>query len=199
MEDRHFSLSEVAIGLRVSERTVRRWIKSGKLKAYKPGRDFRIPESAVKELVEKGEVSPKARAARPLEPSLFNDVLGDERPEAIYGPWLALVNRYADRWEAQIAAGAFNLGSLDEFDKVTDDLLETLSPLGLKEKRAQPADYPYSFGPITGEAIARIFALVEPMMAAAAEKYPEEVLRGDDLEPLRRKRDDARRVLERGA
>jgi excisionase family DNA binding protein len=81
MEERHFSLSEVAIGLRVSERTVRRWIKAGKLKAYKPGRDFRIPESAVRELIEKGEVSPKARAARLLEPSL-DDVLADERREA---------------------------------------------------------------------------------------------------------------------
>src|SRR5215218_3768391 len=79
MEDRHFSLSEVAIGLRVSERTVRRWIKAGKLKAYKPGRDFRIPESAVRELVERGEVSPKAQAARPLEPSLLNGLEEERR------------------------------------------------------------------------------------------------------------------------
>jgi excisionase family DNA binding protein len=82
MEDQHFSLSEVAIGLRVSERTVRRWIKAGKLKAYKPGRDFRIPESAVRELVERGEVSPKAQAARLLEPS-FNDVLAEERHDDV--------------------------------------------------------------------------------------------------------------------
>ena len=43
----------------VSERTVRRWIKSGKLRAYKPGRDYRIPESAVREFVEDSEISPK--------------------------------------------------------------------------------------------------------------------------------------------
>jgi excisionase family DNA binding protein len=59
MEDRHLSLSEVAGLMGVSERTVRRWIKSGKLRAYKPGRDYRIPESAVREFVEDSEISPK--------------------------------------------------------------------------------------------------------------------------------------------
>lgn len=78
MEEQHFSLSEVAIGLRVSERTVRRWIKSGKLRASKPGRDYRIPESAVKALIEEGDVSPKVRAPSP-EPSLFNGLEGGRR------------------------------------------------------------------------------------------------------------------------
>ena len=74
MEERHRSLSEVAGLMGVSERTVRRWIKSGKLRAYKPGRDYRIPESAIRELVEESEISPKAFAP----PSLFNG-LEDER------------------------------------------------------------------------------------------------------------------------
>jgi excisionase family DNA binding protein len=67
MEDRNLSLSAVAGSLGVSERTVRRWIKSGKLKAYKPGRDYRIPESALRELVEESEVFPKAQSPLPLE------------------------------------------------------------------------------------------------------------------------------------
>jgi len=67
MEDRNLSLSAVAGSLGVSERTVRRWIKSGKLKAYKPGRDYRIPESALRALVEESEVSPKAQSPLPLE------------------------------------------------------------------------------------------------------------------------------------
>lgn len=62
MEERHLSLSEVAELMEVTERTVRRWIKSGKLKAYKPGRDYRIPESAVKEFVEGSEAYPKHQA-----------------------------------------------------------------------------------------------------------------------------------------
>jgi excisionase family DNA binding protein len=77
MEERHVPLSAVAGRLGVSERTVRRWIKAGKLKATRPGRDYRIPESALRELVEEGEVFPKGRGSSP-EPSLFN-WLGDER------------------------------------------------------------------------------------------------------------------------
>jgi excisionase family DNA binding protein len=75
MEERHVPLSTVAGRLGVSERTVRRWIKDGKLKATRPGRDYRIPESALRELVEEGEVSPKAPAS-PSQRSLFN---GEER------------------------------------------------------------------------------------------------------------------------
>jgi excisionase family DNA binding protein len=76
LEERHLSLTEVAGSLGVSERTVRRWIKAGKLRAYKPGRDYRIPASAVRELIEESEISPKALAP----PSLFNN-LEEERRE----------------------------------------------------------------------------------------------------------------------
>jgi excisionase family DNA binding protein len=75
MEERHVPLSTVAGRLGVSERTVRRWIKAGKLKATRPGRDYRIPESALRELVEEGEVSPKVPAS-PSQRSLFD---GEER------------------------------------------------------------------------------------------------------------------------
>jgi|SRR5918997_39309 excisionase family DNA binding protein len=196
MEDRQLSLSEVAGLMGVSDRTVRRWIKSGKLRAFKPGRDYRIPESAFRAFVKGSEISPKARNSS-LEPSLFNG-LEDEQREAIYQPWTEFVNRYAAGWEARIAAGDFDLGSLEEFDRVADALLETLGPLGLQEKREQPAGYPYSYGPIMGEAIARVFDLLHPMLDAAAEKFPAEVL-GDELEPLRRKRDDRLRELRQGA
>ena len=75
MEERHLSLGEVAGLLSVSERTVRRWIKSGKLKAYKPGRDYRIPESAVRQFVEESEVYPKGL----VPPSLFNGLREERR------------------------------------------------------------------------------------------------------------------------
>jgi excisionase family DNA binding protein len=80
MEERYLSLSAAADALDISERTAYRWIKSGKLRAYKPGRDYRIPEAALKEAVEESEVHPKARRSSP-EPS-FDDVLGDERRAA---------------------------------------------------------------------------------------------------------------------
>jgi excisionase family DNA binding protein len=82
MEDRNLSLSEVAGSMGVSERTVRRWIKSGKLRAYKPGRDYRIPESAVRKFVEESEISPKVRRRSPSEPSLFNGLNEERRAEA---------------------------------------------------------------------------------------------------------------------
>jgi len=80
MEESHLSLSEAAQLLGISERTTRRWIKAGKLRAYKPGRDYRIPESAVTALIEESEVRPKAERRSSIEPS-FNDVLAEEQRE----------------------------------------------------------------------------------------------------------------------
>jgi excisionase family DNA binding protein len=65
VEERHYSLSEVARILGKSERTIRRWIKLGTLRAYKPGRDFLIPESALRELMEESEV-PKVAPTLPF-------------------------------------------------------------------------------------------------------------------------------------
>jgi excisionase family DNA binding protein len=65
MEERYLSLAEACDVLGKSERTLYRWIKSGKLKAYKPGRDYEIPESAIQEMRERSEVHPKG-----LEPPL---------------------------------------------------------------------------------------------------------------------------------
>jgi excisionase family DNA binding protein len=97
MEERHLSLSEAADALNISERTAYRWIKSGKLRAYKPGRDYWIPESAIKEVVEESVVRPKDRAAPPLEPSLLNG-LEEERREYPY-PWMAgSLERVIDDW-----------------------------------------------------------------------------------------------------
>ena len=77
MEESHLSLAEAAERLGISERTARRWIKSGKLRAYKPGRDYWIPESAITELIEQSKVSPKVSA--PPEPSLFNSLEEERR------------------------------------------------------------------------------------------------------------------------
>jgi excisionase family DNA binding protein len=97
MEDRQLSLSEVAGLMGVSERTVRRWIKLGKLRAYKPGRDYRIPESGFRAFVEESEISPKALAPSP-EPTLFNG-LEDERRMRYLRGWRAFVHNLARRWE----------------------------------------------------------------------------------------------------
>ena len=52
------TLQEAADALGISEQTARRWVKAGKLKAYKPGLRYLIPESAIEELLE-GAEAPK--------------------------------------------------------------------------------------------------------------------------------------------
>jgi excisionase family DNA binding protein len=184
MEDRHLSLSEVAGLMGVSERTVRRWIKSGKLKAYKPGRDYRIPESAIREFVEGSEISPIALRRSSLEPTLFNG-LEEERRESIYGPWLEYANRLADRWEARIATGDFDLGNVNEFLLTLDSLLPTLSRLEKEEwailpKEQQDEYLKYSN---TSTAMLRLAHLYNSISETSATKF-----NNTELEQLRQKR-----------
>jgi excisionase family DNA binding protein len=91
MEERHLSLSEAADALNISERTAYRWIKSGKLRAYKPGRDYWIPESAIKEVVKESVVRPKAPAP-PSQPSFDNHLRAEEQTEELGTKWEAAVS-----------------------------------------------------------------------------------------------------------
>lgn len=194
MDDRHLTLSEVAGLMGVSERTVRRWIKSGKLRAYKPGRDYRIPESSLRTFVKDSEISPKALRRSLLEPTLFNG-LAEERHEAIYGSWLAFANLYADRWERRLEAGDFDLGSIYEFVRVSEDVMDVLRELNRAEVAELPPQ-PYSFGlpaATTGRAIYRLLNLIDPIIEAAAAEF-----NNSELEPLRRKRQEREAVLEDG-
>jgi excisionase family DNA binding protein len=102
MEEQHLSLSEAAHRLDISERTARRWIKSGKLRAYKPGRDYWIPESAIKEVVIASKVRPKVEAP-PSQDTLFNGVSEEERRA------LDRIEEFCDQLEA-----AASEGKLDE-------------------------------------------------------------------------------------
>jgi excisionase family DNA binding protein len=180
MEDRNLSLTEVAGLMGVSERTVRRWIKAGKLRAYKPGRDYRIPESAVRVFVEESEISPKAIAPPSPQPS-FNGLLEEERREAAYEPWLQFVNRYADRWDARIEAGDLDLGSINEFARMLDELLPTLAELEKRERREVPTAEWEDLK--INQAISRLMTLFNPLLAAAASKFE-----SSELEQVRRKR-----------
>lgn len=56
--EERLSLREAADALGISEVTARRWVKSGKLKAFQPGRKYLIPARAVEELLE-GAEAPK--------------------------------------------------------------------------------------------------------------------------------------------
>lgn len=51
------TVNEIAKNLNVSTRTIRLWIESGKLKAYRFGKDYRIEPTDLKEFIEKSRVS----------------------------------------------------------------------------------------------------------------------------------------------
>jgi excisionase family DNA binding protein len=125
MEDQTRSLSEVAGLMGVSERTVRRWIKGGRLKAYKPGRDYRIPEAGLQAFIEESEISPKAQA--PLLP-FETPTPGAE--DALIAKIVEITDRYISRsdglnllcehWETQLASLGENLDcrTLDEMSRI---------------------------------------------------------------------------------
>ncbi len=133
MEERYLSLAEAREVLGKSERTLYRWIKSGKLKAYKPGRDYEIPESAIQEMRERSEVYPKVQASLwpEEEPERRNPVHGGEAerrlskvPEAL-GEYIggrakqhdAEIRDPASPHFASATAGTLYLAGIeDEFD-----------------------------------------------------------------------------------
>ncbi len=122
MEDQTRSLSEVAGLMGVSERTVRRWIKAGRLRAYKPGRDYRIPESSLRAFIEESEISPKAQAPPSYREPTFNDVLDEERRrqnvEAVrkrYRDMRDHLDPYLTHWEERLVEDDLNRQAVEEF------------------------------------------------------------------------------------
>jgi excisionase family DNA binding protein len=101
------SLPEAAEPLGVSVYTVRRWIKDGKLKAFKPGKEYRVREADLEEFLAAREVRPKA-VASPSQRRLFN---GEERRASFIERWRqgaeARVAFYDDRLAAVERGGLF--------------------------------------------------------------------------------------------
>jgi len=56
MENKFMTIKEVMETLRVSQLTVYRYIKAGKLPAYKVGRDYRIKETDFKKFLESKKI-----------------------------------------------------------------------------------------------------------------------------------------------
>jgi excisionase family DNA binding protein len=65
------SLPEAAERLGVSIYTVRRWIKDGKLRAFRPGKEYRVQEADLEEFLAAREVRPK-EVTSPSQRSLSN-------------------------------------------------------------------------------------------------------------------------------
>lgn len=54
------TVQEIANKLSVTDRTVRLWLESGRLKGYKFGKDYRVDPEDFKEFVENARVNPDA-------------------------------------------------------------------------------------------------------------------------------------------
>lgn len=79
-EEQMLSLEEVAERLQVSGQTIRRWIKGGRLMAYKPGLEWRIRPSDLEAFLETRGF-PKALRSSPIA---AEDQAGEERsPESL--------------------------------------------------------------------------------------------------------------------
>jgi excisionase family DNA binding protein len=89
----------IADELGVDVQTVRRWIHSGKLKAFKPGKEYRVREADLEEFLAAREVRPK-EVAPSAQRSLFNG-LEEERRLRYLRPWRAFVHGLAGRWEKE--------------------------------------------------------------------------------------------------
>jgi excisionase family DNA binding protein len=83
----------IAEELGVDVQTVRRWIQSGKLRAFKPGKEYRVREADLEEFLAAREVRPKAAATRSLEQPDFNGLLETERRTQHLGVWKSYLSR----------------------------------------------------------------------------------------------------------
>jgi excisionase family DNA binding protein len=130
-EGRFEGVEEVAERLLVDPQTVRRWIKSGKLKAYKPGREYRILSNDLDAFLE-SRSSPKAPA---LHPSVEESPEGRRAIELVRSR-LSDLDRISERLEAVAAARTFDAV---EFRKADDGLGDVVSSLfgSLRDLRDQ--------------------------------------------------------------
>jgi excisionase family DNA binding protein len=106
-DEERLSLREAADALGISEVTARRWVKSGKLKAYQPGRKYQIPRSAIDELLESDSgkaPAPKSprewlRAHNALLLSLTEDELKDHYAALYPDDSVKFADRINSEWQ----------------------------------------------------------------------------------------------------
>jgi excisionase family DNA binding protein len=84
----------IADELGVDVQTVRRWIQSGRLRAFKPGKEYRVREGDLEEFLAAREVRPKAQA-EPQRPSL-------DQVRDTFAPLADGLNHYCARWEEKL-------------------------------------------------------------------------------------------------
>jgi excisionase family DNA binding protein len=99
----YLKIPEVARRLDVSEPTVRRMVKGGKLPSVFIGGAYRVSEKDLEEYLESAKVTPgKAPRRSPSEPSLFNGVSDEERRVQYVRTWEAFIRQLSGRWHERI-------------------------------------------------------------------------------------------------
>jgi excisionase family DNA binding protein len=211
----------IADELDVDVQTVRRWIQSGKLRAFKPGKEYRVRENDLEEFLAAREVRPKAPGRSSLEPTLLNglededeqrtgeaEVIADyERLTREYRiSWRDALNALAAPWEDRLESGAFDRSMVEQFftdvaavsSSVSRALRATIkedSTLHLKYKQATtPEHIEEMWATAISPAGARLIGISDRVLAAAVERFP-----SDELASVRSKHDEVRQALRAAA
>ena len=116
----------------VSDQTVRRWIKAGKLVAYKPGKEFRVSEGDLEQFLQsRRSESPKAQAPpeNPENPSGGAPAEERDKPEAVAARNIAARwNAERESWRSTLPeeTGETNLGDARALLQWTEDIRHTV-------------------------------------------------------------------------
>jgi excisionase family DNA binding protein len=122
------SPEEVGERLGVSVYTVRRWIKTGRLRAFRPGKEYRIQESDLEEFLRAREVRPKAPRRSPFEPSLLNGLEEERRTR-----FADAITVAADRWGEALSSADMQDRERFGLIKAALDLSNAISQRAEKE------------------------------------------------------------------
>jgi excisionase family DNA binding protein len=173
--EQRYSIKEVQEILGISERTVHRWIQSGKLKSYKPGRDHQIPVSGIQEMLQRSEVYPKVQSPLP-------DFDIQERRFA----WMAgVLERVLDTWERQVRekqnhyqSRTIAVAALDVQDAVTFNFKPEWDALPREEKTQRHA----------------LAARIDQLVLDAFDHYKQaKKAETEEVEAIQRRREEIRR------
>ncbi len=157
-EERLLSTAEVGELVGVDEQTVRLWIKNGKLEAFKVGRGWRIPRSALEAFLEN---APKARAPRkrPVEPSA--GAVEESEPDAL----AETIRRLSAGGKEAAGSGARSADLLRDLKVIDDVFAVAFRAYREREVRGEEAG---SLAGAIEELVVASVAVEEAMKEAAA-------------------------------
>ena len=128
--DQYLSLNEVAEQLGTSSQTVRRWVKSGELPAYKPGKEWRIKEGDLTGFLE-ARSTPKVQA--PLSSVEEPETAQAERRviESLFQPWVGWLERDAAYLTEVTHARGVDRGAHEKILADRRNTLQALDEVGI--------------------------------------------------------------------